>query len=176
MRKKTLSEIMGEKNEEMVLTGYIGTRVAPALERDFKTHCKKLGISVADGLRMLIESELQQAAAPGAPSASPAITTQETAPAAPPIPKKEKEKASPSKEKEKAFTRNAYAEFIVQDETGKKLLPCPICGKFYPYSAFKARHTEKHGYLNTATFLNGHWDAVAVMIANYNANKKEAGL
>lgn len=179
MAKSTLQKIAKEKPEKH-LTGYIGTRVSHKLEAAFKDHCSELNMTVADALRLLIENELEAAGGVPAPAAPVPVDLEPapvvSVPSAPadvikrlePVPadvvKRAPVELVPNKRKKKRGTFDAYK---VPGPSGD-LMPCPICKEFHFYKSFNARHTKKHGYNDTLTFLQDHAETVAEMLHTYN--------
>lgn len=153
---KTILQAAASRDEK--ITGYLGARVSPQLERQFKAYCKRLGLSVADGLRGLIEAELKQAGG-AVPSVSPAISA--PAPVTTDIPSNSHLNTS------KGSAKGELNHYIVLDENGSKLMPCPICRTFPQYSTFKGRHTKKHGYADTQQMFNANARIVADMLEQY---------
>ena len=118
----------GETKGENI-TGYLGGRVPESLEREFKAYCRNNHLSVAAGLRLLVEAELKSAgirinepmeASPKMQAAPPKME------AAAEKMEVKKPDNKPRSVKSGRFSVEPWAHVI----DGSSRLPCPLCGKW----------------------------------------------
>lgn len=153
-----------DKTVSEKLDGFIGGRVPKTLEENFKAHCKKNGLSVAEALRILLEHELRGEPVPSVPgpaSVKPGPPI-ETIPAFKPK-KPAVRKSSGSRE-----YLSQFAVLDLNDLDGKgrpkKLLPCPLCGSWSSYSNFGRDHSKEHmNGAAPADFFQVHEEAAKKM-------------
>ncbi len=127
-------------------TSVIIARVDPSLKARFEKHCRRLGVSMTEAVRELIEYELTpvkdrerdagDAIAPHTIKAPAPVAAEAYADLFPVI-----------------MGKDALKPFIFE-RGGKKFLPCPICRTYTNYANFRRDHVIKHNYDTPADLFN----------------------
>ena len=136
---------------------YVSARIPDRLGHDFAAYCSRLNISVSEGIRLLIEAELngqESAAADLQDTVDNTVDLQDTVAA-----------AVQEARKDPALASITPADYHVHIN-GKRLAPCPICRDWSSAANFKRNHTNKHGYgeQGTAAFYAAHLPIIEEMI------------
>lgn len=136
---------------------YVSARIPESLGRSFSAYCSDLNISVSEGIRLLIEAELngQEAAAVELNQLKAnTLDLKDTVTA-----------AVQEARKDPALAAITPADYHIHIN-GKRLAPCPICRDWSSAANFKRDHTNRHGYREqgTAAFYAAHLPIIEEMI------------
>lgn len=168
------------KKEKDPYTFPVMSRLPDEIGKAFSEYCHKYNLTIAEGIRILIENELKASGhmpqdRPGSPAAASNIAHDVSAAA--PVEKaaaatERIEKDMAPKKAASTKTRKGFViKFVSYDGMGAKVLPCPICKDWYSYSTFSKRHAKAHGYENTEQFFLAHENEVKKMHADKTGKK-----
>jgi len=136
-------------------TEVTSVRIPKSVHTNFKKHCEKYGLGMAEAINILIKNELGDTyKQPNYEDVSNRLQER--------LPQKS---SSLQRKTPKSSPRSKTERFNATEYAVEKELPCPICGFWFSQPNF-ARHTKRvHGLSKKEVFTENHEKAISMVKA-----------